>query len=263
MRVTVFGLGEAGSLIATDLTGAGVEVHGYDPAPVATPQGITRHDRPMDAVTGSALILAATAARDARQAFTQALDRIQDGSVYADVATAAPELKADLAEQASGRGIAFADVALMAPVPGNGLSTPALASGPGAPRFANAVNPIGGRVTVLDGAAGEASARKLLRSVIAKGLTSLVIEGLEAADAYGRQEWFWAHLVELITDADEALLRRLVTGTEVHVERRLHEMEAARDFLTSLGVPPAMTSATVDVLRRVKTDGMPVAEPDS
>ena len=40
-RICVFGLGEAGSLIAADLAAAGVEVHGYDPAGVATPPGVT------------------------------------------------------------------------------------------------------------------------------------------------------------------------------------------------------------------------------
>jgi 3-hydroxyisobutyrate dehydrogenase-like beta-hydroxyacid dehydrogenase len=257
MRITVFGLGEAGSLLAADLARAGADVHGYDPAPVGTPAGVTRHGHPGEAAAGSEIVLSVTAAKDCKTAFDQALDRIGADVVYADVATSTPDLKADLAGQASGRGIAFADVALMAPVPGKGLSTPALASGPGASTFADTVNPLGGRVTVLDAVAGEAAARKLLRSVIAKGLTSLVIEGLEAAEAHGSREWFWSHLVELITDADETLLRRLVSGTPQHVDRRLAEMEAARDFLDTLGVPPAMTTATVQSLRRVQTDGMP------
>jgi UDP-N-acetyl-D-mannosaminuronate dehydrogenase len=32
MVITVFGLGEAGSLLAADLASAGAEVQGYDPA---------------------------------------------------------------------------------------------------------------------------------------------------------------------------------------------------------------------------------------
>ena len=40
MKVAVFGLGEAGSLISADLAAAGVEARGYDPADVADPEGV-------------------------------------------------------------------------------------------------------------------------------------------------------------------------------------------------------------------------------
>ena len=43
----------------------------------------------------------------------------------------------------------FADVALMSPVPGRGLSTPALVSGSGATEFADLINERGGRVEVV------------------------------------------------------------------------------------------------------------------
>ena len=50
MRFTMFGLGEAGSLIATDLVAAGQQVRGYDPADVPTPAGVERCDDPHAAV---------------------------------------------------------------------------------------------------------------------------------------------------------------------------------------------------------------------
>ncbi len=50
-RVTVFGLGEAGSLIATDLVAAGITVHGFDPAGVVTPDGVTRTESPVTKVS--------------------------------------------------------------------------------------------------------------------------------------------------------------------------------------------------------------------
>ncbi|HET6951830.1 MAG TPA: hypothetical protein VFI47_15725, partial [Acidimicrobiales bacterium] len=53
----VFGLGEAGSLIAGDLADAGVEVHGYDPADVATPPGVVRHPEPGAAVARADVVL--------------------------------------------------------------------------------------------------------------------------------------------------------------------------------------------------------------
>ena len=257
MRVTVFGLGEAGSVIAADLAEAGTEVHGYDPADVDTPDGITRHTAPGPAVTGSTLVLAVTAAADAQQAIAQAWDEMKPGTVYADLSTSPPGLKKDLADTAALRGLPFADVALMGIVPGNGLGTPALASGPGSQTYAALVNDLGGAVEVIGDHPGDAAARKLLRSVFTKGLAATLIESLEAARAHGDQEWVWSHLVELLTNADEALLRRLLEGTPRHIDRRIVEMESAQSFLESLGVQPTMTAATVKRLHGVKTEGMP------
>lgn len=252
MRVTVFGLGEAGSLIAADLAKAGAEVHGYDPAEVATPDDVTRHAEPGPAVKGSTVVLAVTAAADAQKAIAQAWDEMKRGTVYADLSTAPPGLKEDLADTAALRGLPFADVAVMGTVPDDGLGTPALASGPGAQRYAELVNELGGSVEAIGERPGDAAARKLLRSVVTKGLTMTLMESLEAADAHGDHEWLWPHLVELLTNADEALLRRLLEGTPKHIDRRIVEMESAQSFLESLGVPPTMTTATVERLRRVK-----------
>ena len=59
--------------------------------------------------------------------------------MFADLTTSPPAAKASRDELATNRGRAFVDVALMAPVPGRGLATPALASGPGAERYAAAL----------------------------------------------------------------------------------------------------------------------------
>lgn len=261
MRITVFGLGEAGSLIAADLAAAGAEVHGYDPAQVTTPAGVNRHEDPGTAVKGSSLVIAVTAAVDAQRAIAQAWDEIMRGTVYADLSTAPPSLKLDLADTAALRGLPFADVALMATVPGNGLATPALASGSGAERYAETVNAMGGQVEALGDTPGDAAARKLLRSVMTKGLTSVLIESLEAAEAHGSTEWLWEHLIEFLSQVDESLIERLLGGTPKHVDRRIVEMESAQTFLDSLGVATTMTSATVERLRRVKTEGLPASKP--
>jgi len=256
MLITVFGLGEAGSLIASDLAEAGADVQGFDPAGVPTPRGVNRHELPATAVKGSRLVIAATAATDAQRAIAQAWDEIRRGTIYADLSTAPPGLKQDLGETAALRGLPFADVALMAPVPDNGLATPSLASGPGAEAYAGIVGELGGEVEVIGERPGEAAARKLLRSVVTKGLAALVIESLEAAQAHGETRWAWEHISGLIESADEPFLRRLVSGTSHHVDRRLVEMESARSFLEDLGVGPNMTSATVESLRRIRDEGM-------
>lgn len=250
MRIAVFGLGEAGGVIASDLGRAGAEVNAFDPAQVDTPPGVTRHDSPGSAVDGAGLVLGVTAAADSTNAILQARDRIQHGAQYADLATSSPELKRQLASIAADRGVLFTDVALMAPVPLRGVSTPALASGPGAAAFAEAINQLGGQVEVVGGEAGVAAARKLLRSVVTKGLAGLIRESLAAARAVGEEDWARSHVLELLETTDEAFLHRLLQGTVTHAERRLAEMEAAAAFLADCGVPADMTAGTIEHLRR-------------
>jgi 3-hydroxyisobutyrate dehydrogenase-like beta-hydroxyacid dehydrogenase len=235
-RVCVFGLGEAGSIIAGELAAIGVEVHGYDPADVATPAGVSRPDDPRAAAEGADLVLGITAAADATTALTQA------------------GLKRRLAAIAVGAGLGFADVALMSPVPDTGLRTPALASGPSAGAFIATMAPLGMPVEHAGDESGVAATRKLLRSVVMKGLTALVIESMRAAEAAGLVHETWDNIVSQLSAADEALVRRLVSGTGRHAARRVHEMEATAELLSELGVEPTMTSATAAHLRRVAAD---------
>jgi 3-hydroxyisobutyrate dehydrogenase-like beta-hydroxyacid dehydrogenase len=257
VRVAVLGLGEAGSLFASDLVTAGVEVSGFDPAPVATPEGVARCAEPTGAVAGAELVLAVTGPAHAGDVFDATLEATATGAVFADLTTSTPAAKAARSARASDRGRAFVDVALMAPVPGRGLRTPALVSGPGAERYALILGPLGAPVEVIGPDAGTATTRKLLRSVTMKGLAAIVTEALRAADAAGLSGWLWADLVGEITAADEKLLVRLVEGTGVHAGRRVHEMEACAAMLESLGVDPLMTRATVESLRRAVADGVP------
>ncbi|MGD9703453.1 MAG: DUF1932 domain-containing protein [Acidimicrobiia bacterium] len=257
MRVTVFGLGEAGSLFAAGLVAAGARVDGYDPAPVETPEGVTRWADPVSAVTGAELVFALTASADAEVALTQALGAIPASALYADLSTSAPVLKRRLAAIAAGRGLEFVDIALMAIVPTHGLRTPALASGTGADRYVRTMTSFGVLVEAVGERPGDAATRKLLRSVMMKGLAALVIEAMRAADAAELSDWLWSNLVEEITAADGKMLARLVTGTGAHAERRLHEMEACQALLEGLGVDPVMTRSTVESLRRVPSEGLP------
>ncbi len=262
-HIAVFGLGEAGSLIAADLASAGTDVHSFDPAPVPTPPGVTRHDNPADAVGGAAFVLAITAAADAQVAIAQAWDRLRRGALYADLSTAPASLKQDLSDSANLRGLDFADVALMAPVPGSGLATPALASGSGARRYADLVNRLGGAVEVVSDEAGDAATRKLLRSVFIKGLTGVLIETLRAADAAGQGDWIRSHLAEVIDEADHALLDRLLSGTAGHAKRRSEEMEHAATLLRQSGIEPVMTNATTEILRHAHPENVPGWSPPS
>lgn len=256
MRVAVLGLGEAGSLIASDLARAGDEVHAYDPAGLTPLGSVTLHPDAAGAVDGCELVLGLTPGSRAEEALGDVLDSLPDGVVYADLSTGSPSAKRDLAAMLGGRAL-FADVALMSPVPGRGLATPALASGPGADWYATEINARGGDVVVVGDGVGEAATRKLLRSVLMKGLAAVLIESMEAAESAAREDWYWDHVIDEMTALDEEMVRRLLFETAPHARRRIDEMEAARDLLVDLGVPPTMTEATIASLERLVAEGMP------
>lgn len=254
MKVAVLGLGEAGSRLAADLARAGDEVSGYDPTPPASIDGVRRRATAEEAVAGCELVLAVTPATQASTVLETVAADLDGGTVYADLSTGAPEAKRHLAARAAAGGVAFADVALMAPVPGRGLAVPALAAGTGAVRYAEWINARGGDVEVVGEEAGAAAARKLLRSILMKGLAALVLESHEAAARHGEAEWFWDHLVAQLGAVDEALLLRFLHGTGPHAERRLAEMQATRQMLVELGVEPIMTEAVIERLRRLAAE---------
>jgi 3-hydroxyisobutyrate dehydrogenase-like beta-hydroxyacid dehydrogenase len=246
--VAMIGLGEAGTAIATDLVSAGATVRGWDPvAPV--PEGVEAAKNAEGAAAGTDLVLSANSAAAALDAAGSVAPALRDGQVFADLNTAAPALKRELAELIEETGAVFADVALIGPVPGNGLGTQALVSGTGAEAFAAALGPLGMPVTVVGDRAGDAAARKLARSVFAKGLAAAIGESLEASRQLGFEDWLYADLEHTLEDADGALLKRLIEGSRLHAARRVDEMAAAVDMLEEVGVEPRIASASEAWLR--------------
>jgi 3-hydroxyisobutyrate dehydrogenase-like beta-hydroxyacid dehydrogenase len=233
--VGILGLGEAGGTIAADLRAAGVEVRGYDPLP-------ERHDAatPQDAADGADVVLSLTTAAEALAAARSVLDALAPGQLYADANTSGAALKRELAALVEPTGATFVDVALMAPVPGKGLRTPAGASGPGAERFAELFGALGMPVTVVPGPPGAAATRKLLRSVAWKGVAAVVVEALEAGRAAGVEEWMRGELLALFADAD---LDRFERGSHSHAVRRAHELADVAALLRELGVEPRLAEA--------------------
>ena len=245
--IAVLGLGEAGSEVAADLVRAGATVHAFDPK-VAAPPGTRGFGSDADAARGAAVVLALTSGHEAMETLTLALPGVGGGAIYADLNTASAGLKAELAATAGRAGVAFADVALMAPVPGLGLRTPMLASGPAAERYGRELGGLGATVTVLPGPAGTAATRKLVRSVFYKGLAAAVTEALRAGRAAGCEDWLRADIGEVLSGASAATVDRLEQGSVRHARRRADEMAAAAGLLDELGVPPRVARASQEWL---------------
>jgi 3-hydroxyisobutyrate dehydrogenase-like beta-hydroxyacid dehydrogenase len=254
LAVAVLGFGEAGSLLALDLLAAGADVRGFDPA-VDPPGGVNPRSSEADSVRDAELVLSVNSAHDALRALTNARPALRAGTVWADLNTSSPGLKRQLAEVAAGSGAEVVDVALMAPVPGLGLRTPMVASGPAAGRFADHLAGLGVSVQVMAGPVGTASSRKLLRSVFYKGLAAAVIEALAGAREVGCEAWLRQSIAAELTRFDERTVDRLVDGSRRHARRRADEMSAAAGQLRELGVVPRVSDATTELLRQLAEEG--------
>jgi 3-hydroxyisobutyrate dehydrogenase-like beta-hydroxyacid dehydrogenase len=251
--IAVLGLGEAGALLARDLAAAGAAVRGYDPR-VPVPAGVTGAGSDAEAVAGAGLVLSVNSAGDAVQALEASLAALSAGAAWADLNTTAPGVKRRLAALGGERGVPVTDVAMMAPVPGKGLRVPMLASGGEAERVAAILRGYGADIEVLDGPAGLAATRKLLRSVYYKGMSASIVEALEAARAAGLEDWLTGHIAEDLAKLDAATLTRIVTGTRSHAVRRGHEMAAAAEMLADLGVAPVMATASEHLHERLAAE---------
>jgi len=241
--IAVLGLGEAGSAIAADLRDAGIAVRGFDPV-AAAPAGIIACDGDASACRGAGLVLSLTTAHEAEAALIASLPGVGVDAVYADLNTSSSALKERLATLAGEAGVRFADVALMSPVPGHGLRTPMLVSGPAAEDYALLLRGIGANVEVLPGPPGAAAARKLVRSVFFKGLAAAVTESLRAARAAGCEDWIRENIAAELAAASAATVDRLEHGSIQHARRRAEEMAAASDLLRELGVPARIAGAS-------------------
>jgi 3-hydroxyisobutyrate dehydrogenase-like beta-hydroxyacid dehydrogenase len=243
MRVAILGMGEAGRLFARDLVAEGAGVIGYDVRDVDRMPRIDYAPSIADAVAGADLVISLTTAAGSISAATEAMGHLGAGTVYADLNAASPARKIAVSEVLD--GVAFADVAVLAPVARDGLRTPVIVSGPGAERYVELLAPFGGPISTVSDVVGDASSRKLIRSIFMKSLATSVLESLAAARIAGCEEWARGQIVGELGNTGDALVERLVTGTRQHSERRLHEMEDTKSYLDELGAFSDMTEASI------------------
>jgi 3-hydroxyisobutyrate dehydrogenase-like beta-hydroxyacid dehydrogenase len=207
---------------------------------------------PADAVADADVVLAFTHAAQAIAAAESAVGHMKTGAFYADLATGNAGLKQTLAVLARDKGLRFVDGGHH-----EGVATPVKLAGDDPDQLAALLTPAGIRVTVVSTEPGVAATRKLLRSILVKGPSALIIESLRAAEKTGQAEWFRGHLSEVLTGIDDAFISRLVTGTVQHRVRRVHEMEAVVSMLEQLGEPPLTADATGQVIESVELRGVP------
>lgn len=253
--VTVIGLGEAGATYAAALHAAGHKVTGFDPVAPTAPAGVTRAATAAEACIGADIVLVMTGAAAARSVAGECLPVLETGSCYADFTSSSPGVMQELGQLPS--KAAFADVAILGPVSALGERTPLMVSGKGAQAVARLLSPLGVDVEIADGEPGAAMAHKLLRSVLMKGLASVVVEAVTAGRAAGLEEWIRAQIANQLAGDGQAVIDRFLTGTAKHAVRRSKEMRDTASYLGDLGVPAEMTTASAAALGRIAQESAP------
>ena len=259
-RVALVGFGEAGESFARS-PGWRAEARGWDilaerRAAMAA-CGVETADDAADALADRAFLLSLVTADAALEAARGYAPLLPEGALWCDLNSVAPETKRAAAAAIEAVGGRYVDVAVMAPVD-KGMAVPLLVSGPHALAAQPLLEALGfSNVRVVGEEVGRASAIKMIRSVMVKGLEALSWECAAAAEAAGVLDEVAASL-----DASEKPLRwaeRIAYNRErmeTHGARRAAEMEESARTLQGLGVEPVMTRGTVARQRQAaKSEG--------
>ncbi len=250
--IVFLGLGEAGQAFAGAIAGG---KRGYDrkldqadPAMRAAfaACAVDAASTGEAAVAGAPLIVSLVTADQAEAAARTAAQAIARDALFCDMNSVAPQTKRAAARAIEAAGGRYVDIAVMAPVHPQRLAVPMLASGPHAAAGRQALAALGFRVRVVGAKVGDASAIKMIRSVMVKGMEALSAECALAAHAAGVETEVIASLDASWPGADWAgrfdyhLDRMLVHGL-----RRAAEMEEVVKTLDALGTGSVMTRGTV------------------
>lgn len=242
MRIAVLGMGEAGSIYAAGFVATGATVVAHDPADPSMPEGVTAAPNAAAAVRGADLVISLVTAAHAVTVATEVAPHLESSALYADLNAASPDLKGQVAVALGEAAARCTDVAVIGSVPRFGPRTALVISGPRADETAALLRTLGADVDAIGGAPGDASRRKILRTVFMKGLGAVITEAMDAGEAAGEGEWVRAQIAgELV--GGETALERLDQGTHKHAVRRAHESEAAAMLLDSLDIAPLVTTA--------------------
>ncbi len=244
MKIAILGLGEAGSHLANDLVKMGVSVTGYDPNPVRKlDERITVKNSNAEAVQDADIIFGTNLSSVSVEIAHELSGVLQPHQFFCEMNTSGPEKKKAIAEILRPSGVKVIDLAIMAPVPPKGIFTPLLASGEFTAEFSEAIKPLNLDIEILKNSKiGDAATRKLLRSIVYKGIAAVVCEAMEAGKAFGMESYIRGQINSLIGGNND-IIDRFVEGSRTHAKRRKDEMEAVIEL-----APPAPNGGVIDLI---------------
>ena len=213
MRIALIGCGEVGRILAEDLAPAGHALSVFDlkreaTAAFAEKLGIALAPSHAAAVEGAALVVSAVTASQAVAVAEAAAPGIAKGAFFLDFNSASPGAKIRAAGVIDAAGGRYVEGAVMTSVPPYRIKVPLLLGGPHASELTPVLNGIGFAAKVASDQLGVASATKMCRSVMIKGLEAMIIEAFTTARHYGVEDAVPASRTVTATSRTSSLRRR-------------------------------------------------------
>lgn len=256
-RICLIGLGEVGQTLAEDLTAAGIsnlvayDIKFADPASapsLAAPKlGVRAAANAVEAAKDVELILCAVTAASDLDAARSVAGGIGKGAFYVDMNSASPGVKQQAAQIIDGAGGRYVEAAVMTPIHPKRIASPTLLGGQHAAEYLERAKPLGIDASVASDQVGRASATKMCRSVIIKGLESLLTESMISARHYGVEKEVLASLSDMLPIPDwTKLTRYMISRALEHGVRRAEEMREAAKTVSEAGLTPLMSAACAE-----------------
>jgi 3-hydroxyisobutyrate dehydrogenase-like beta-hydroxyacid dehydrogenase len=256
-QIALVGFGEVGGIFGRDLAAAGLAVSVYDILLRAEPSrslmlakaksaNVLACETLTEAVRAAELVISAVTASSALEVAQSAAPLLRDGQIYLDINSVSPETKREIARAFDESPAIFIEAAVMAPVSPQRLKVPMLIGGANAAAVAPRLQAIGLSVKPVSDRVGVASAIKMCRSIIIKGLEAITVESMLTARRYGAEEHVLASLAATYPSMgwDGPLPDYLISRVAEHGKRRAAEMREAAQAVADAGLEPLTALAT-------------------
>jgi 3-hydroxyisobutyrate dehydrogenase-like beta-hydroxyacid dehydrogenase len=258
-QVALIGFGEVGGVFGRDLAAAGIQVSVFDilfntgqlrasMLAKAKNANVKACNTLKEVIRSADLVISAVTSSAATGVAKEAAIALRDGQTYLDINSVSPETKREIARILEPSNVIFIEAAVMAPVSPQRLKVPMLLGGAEAEPVAARLRSIGMNVTPISKRIGVASAVKMCRSVIIKGIEALAVESLFAARRYGAEKEVLSSLAATYPQMgwDDALPDYLISRVAEHGRRRAAEMREAAETLRNIGLEPFTALATAE-----------------
>ncbi|WP_298283600.1 NAD(P)-dependent oxidoreductase [Acidocella sp.] len=249
--ICLLGFGEVGQIFATDW-GTGFSAWdvkfadpGSAPAKALAGFGLSAPASAHEAVRDARLVVSAVTAAEDEAAARAVAGGLAAGAYFLDVNSASPGQKRRAAEVIEAAGGRYVEGVIMSPIGHKRLASPLLLGGPHAAEFEAVARAAGfGGARVYAAEIGLASATKLCRSVMIKGIEALLTESLLTARHYGVEAEVLGSLGDFFPGQDWEKLAYYMIGRGLqHGARRAEEMREAAETVAEAGLVPLMSVA--------------------
>ncbi|KIL98106.1 3-hydroxyisobutyrate dehydrogenase and related beta-hydroxyacid dehydrogenase [Paramagnetospirillum magnetotacticum MS-1] len=255
--IGLIGYGEVGRILAEDLRAQGVTVAAYDIKLGGAAESELREHAARFGVelvsnhaalaAMSGLVISAVTASQAVAVAGSCAPGLKAGTWYLDFNSASPKAKTQAASLVTGAQGRFVEGAVMTSVPPYRIKVPLLLGGPEAGALEPLLNGLGFAAKLASDTLGVASATKMCRSIMIKGLESMVIESFTTARAYGVEDAVIASLVETFPGMEwEKLGAYFFQRVILHGRRRAEEVREVAQTVREVGLDPFSASGTAE-----------------